>query len=213
MNKIFYLTMFVLSTTIFSSCFLFKPQRMETDGKPLKVSEVFGNVVDQFRKAKDAIDEQYPSGRVGAHHIELIEADVVFDNVVADEGDVSLSILVFKPGYTRTKTKETTVTYSLTEVPAAPGPHVRVQAKNQDALKDLIVASVNQFIAVAVPTTDDKKFVYEKDIEIDVSFKLDQNGNIEVTGPIGNFTPDVKLSRDVANTHTVKVKFVIDKKS
>jgi len=41
---------------------------------------------------------------------------------------------------------------------------------------------------------------------------VDQTGNIEVSGPIGKFTPDVTLSRDVANTHTITIKLAIDKK-
>jgi hypothetical protein len=167
----------------------------------IPLSTVFGKVLDQYQAAKVVIDHQ--NGK-----LKITEADVVFDNVVADELNASLSLLIFKGGYTRTKTRETTVTYSLTAPPPenpAPALLQKNQAiNNPNALRDLIISAYNQFQAVTIPA---KLGHFSKDVEIDISITVDQNGNFEVTGPIGKVTPDVTLSRDVANKQTVVVKF------
>jgi len=192
--------------TLLSSCFIFRPQRMQVVGE-VPVKTVFGKVFDQFRAAEEEIKKTDLQG----HTLTITEADVIFDNVITDELNASLSLLVFKPGYTHTKKRETTVTYSLMSTPNTPAPKdlTSNQAKNPNALRDLIVSAYNQFVAVTIPGDAGH---FEKDIEIDVIITVDQNGNFEVTGPIGKFTPDVTLSRDVANTQTVTVKFAIDKK-
>lgn len=201
--KLIRLFTMVIFTLCLSSCFIFQPQRMITKNE-VSVDKVFYNVVQQFKKAKNEIEKV----NIGKHTLTITEADLVLDNVITDEADASLSLLIFKAGYTGSKKRETTVTYSLVATPNAPAPFASYP-KRQDALSDLIISSYKQFVNISI---DDSVGTFEKDIEIDVAITVDQNGNFEVTGPIGKFTPDVKLSRDVANTQTVKVKVVIDKK-
>ena len=199
MKKSLILLSLFAAMNLLSSCFIFKPQRMIVEKQvPLKI--VFGKVLDQYMAAYDTINNK--NGK-----LKITEADVVFDNVVADELNASLSLLIFKGGYTRTKTRETTVTYSLTAAAQTPSPALlgkNQSMNNPNALRDLIISAYNQFVAVTVPA---KLGHFSKDVEIDISITVDQNGNFEVTGPIGKITPDVTLSRDVANKQTVVVKF------
>ncbi len=199
MKKSLILVSFFATVSLLSSCFIFKPQQMIVE-KPIPLTTVFGKVLDQYQAAKTVIDNE--KGK-----LIITEADVVFDNVVADELNASLSLLIFKGGYTRTKTRETTVTYSLTAPPETPSPaflQKNQSINNPNALRDLIISAYNQFVAVTVPA---KLGHFSKDVEIDISITVDQNGNFEVSGPIGKVGPDVTLSRDVANKQTVVVKF------
>lgn len=190
--------------TLISSCALFKPQAKVVGTVPL--ATVFGQVVDQFQQAEGIIK----ATDIGKHTIKITNADVVFDNVVTNAQNASLSLLIFRGGYNRSERKETTVTYSLQAVPEAMA-HSRVlprtQGKNQNALKDLIVSSFNQFIAVSVPKEAGN---FAKSISITIAFTVDQYGNVEVAGPIRTVNADASLSRDIANTHTVSISFSID---
>jgi hypothetical protein len=200
----------VLISALFflNSCALFKPEMKVVGEVPL--STVFGKVLDQYKQA----DSLIKLTDIGKHRLTITEADAIFDNVITNEQDASLSLLIFKAGYTHSKKKETTITYSLVGISGAKAANflshnVSKNSNNPNALRDLIVSSYQQFIKVAVPKDIGD---FEKDIEIDISFTVDQTGNIEVSGPIGKFTPDVTLSRDVANTHTITIKLAIDKK-
>lgn len=204
MKKI-YPWIFVSSVMFLStSCFIFQPQKMTAENK-VALSKVYAKVLDQFMQARDEI-----KGIDGARNtVTLTEADVVFDNVITDELDASLSILIFKAGYTHIKKKETTVTYSLTAPPANPAPRVANNGKNPNAIKDLIVGAYKQFVAISVPQAVG---TFQKSVEIDIAFTVEQSGDIDVSDAIGSFTPEVTLTRDVANTQTMKVTFTINQR-
>jgi len=189
---------------VLSSCALFRSEMTVVQQVPLK--DVFEQVLGQYEKAVSEIT----STDLKSHTLTITEADVAFDNVITNNESATLSLLIFKAGYTHSKKKETTVTYSLVSVPDDQKDHALMakKSKNEDALKNLIVAAYRQFISVNGPKGEGK---FEKDIEINISFTVDQSGSIEVSGPIGGFTPDVTLSRDVANTHSITLKFAIDK--
>ena len=199
---------------LLNSCILFKSQLKVEGSVPL--NEVFGKVIGQFRKAQGKIDnlnksiENITKTNSSKDTLIIQEADVTFDNVVSTVGAASLSILIFKGGYNYSRKKETTVKYSLTNTSAA-GISTNYIAdskkKNPDALADLIYNAAKQFSDIEVGGPEK----FKKSVEIDISFSVDQSGSIEVSGPIGNVTPDLSVSKDVQNTHTMSVIFELNK--
>ena len=217
----------LLLASIFSSCAIFRPQPLQVvTTVPLK--PVFAQLLTDFTAAKSAVNNL--SSIKGKHTLTITEADAVFDNTTTNTDYTALSLLIFKGGYTYTKKKDNTVTYSLLYIqPEAAKELLSLNTNTKQALrsrqisnhtlaadspvtddgiKDMIVGAVEQFIDVYVNPNDGKT---EKDLQVNISFSVDQNGVVEFTGPISKLTPDVSYSRDVQNTQTLTLKMVIDK--
>ncbi|WP_158991705.1 hypothetical protein [Mucilaginibacter sp. L196] len=212
----------------FGSCAIFKPQPPKIIAQ-IPVKPVFATIFSDFEAARKTISDL--SGKNAPHTIEITEADVAFDNTVTFLNQDYLSLLIFKVGYSYTKKKDNTLTYSLMITPSstiagnlldlAQRTSVDRQAKlvakhkiapgstpPSDGIADMIVQAAKQFIDVYINNADDK---VEKDLTVNIAFSVDQNGSVEFTGPIGEFTPDLSVSRDVQNTQTLTLKMVIDK--
>lgn len=143
----------------------------------------------------------------------LKEAVVTFDNVVSLEKGGSLGILVFKPQYTYTKKRETTVKFSLINN-GLPKNMVAMMATPKPGekyhLADLIYDAAQQFSAVGSTFWPENKT--EKDFEVDIAFAVDQNYGIEIGGTLGVLTPGVKATSDVQTSNSVSVQFLMVKR-
>lgn len=216
-SSVLALTLMLLS----NSCALFQPQDIKVVAM-VPVDKVFANVLKDFDDAKKVVES--PSELKSNHTLTITEADVIFDNTVTDETASSLSLLIFRSGYTYVKRRENTVTYSLLYIPPsvkaklqnmisqAPmyRSHMAKQHNDTDGIKELIIGAANQFLLVNVAPGSGH---IEKYLQLNIAFTVDQNGNIEFSGPVGKLTPEVKFSRDVQNIQTITLKMVLDKKS
>ncbi len=186
-----------------------------------KLDKVLAEVLDQYHKATDAINLYYDSIRIANNEANsydsliIKEADVTFDNVVSNAADGSLSIIVFKSEYVYTKTKETSVKYSLVNanLPSAAKPLYatddNLNSKN-NALAKLIFDAAQSFSQIKYHVSADDKL--EKNFEVDVSFCIDQSGNIDVSIPNWTLSPELKVIADVQNTQTMTLIFSIYKR-
>ena len=196
--------------------------------KLVSLGYVFGQIKNQFERARDSINvlgktiydrTSHDSGSKTIDSLVLKEADVTFDNIVSSGAEGSLSILVFKPQYTYTRKKETTVTFSLINndlpKPVTSKFEFGVEGKNKTVddttLAKLIQDAATQFSRVKFDLGDTSKL--ERDFEIDIAFSIDQSGGLQITGPIGSFTPEIDVTRDVQNSNTIALKFLLSKRS
>src|SRR5579863_4676176 len=98
---------------------LFKPLQVDTT---VPASEIFARVKAQYDIADTKIKkycEAIPKNTHGTL-LTLDEADLILDNIRTDQAGGTLLVAVFKPGYTISSKKETTITFSLTNTAVAP---------------------------------------------------------------------------------------------
>lgn len=208
----------ITSVLLLFSVFLTSSCCIKQIGKPVAgypVDQVFSLIHDQFEKALDSLKKAPLKGN---NSIFFTEADVVLDNVVSAVAGGSLTILVFKPSYTYTRKKETTLTFSLLNTDKPPSVSrlsaMSVKFKNDpDLLEKLIINTAMQMAELKFAFDDKHPDHVEKDVEIDIAFTVDQSGGIDITGPLTSaLSGDFNASLDVANTHTITLKFKLVKK-
>ena len=187
-------------------------------GKPVNhfaVDEVFATVQTQLLAAEETLANDTVLTSRG-YKFKPTDADLVLDNVVSIDGSASLTILVFKPSYTYTRKKETTITFSLSNKDTSLKAHAifglggnKLHFKrNPNALRDLIVQTAEQMARLKFTFGQGNIPAPGKDCEIDIVFTLENDGGLDISGPLSAIlNGDISATIDQANAHTITLKF------
>src|SRR5580692_1097033 len=189
-TKICFLVIITASTLFATSC------RTSRLGKPVgsySVDSVFATIHEQFTGALEVLKN---NNVLNQYHYKVFptEADLVLDNVVTADAGGSLSILVFKPSYTYTKKKETTLTFSLLNTATPPTAKAVVTqnfdaksikfTRNPNVLRDLIVSTAEQMARLQYNFDKDNPKATQRAVEIDIAFTVDNNYGIDISGSL-----------------------------
>lgn len=193
-------------------------------GKPIDnypVSAVFSTIHDQVKSALDSLKRD--PAVTTTFTVLPTEADLVLDNVVTADAGASLSILIFSPNYTRTWKKETTLTFSLLNTASTPPVQPMIAnnrplrltiRKDTNALKNLIISTAEQMAKIPFNFDQSNPDSTQRKIEIDIAFTLDNSYGIQIGGSlISSLSATGSLGLDMANTHTIMIKFQLNRKT
>jgi hypothetical protein len=159
------------------------------------------------------IREQYGMARLrfnDTSHLKVSQVDVVFDVTNTSILKGGLGVLVVKAEATHATSKESTITFTLADtttplihaLTVAPGSNVLDQKENE--LAKLILNTYNQFLSIktGIAKTTPTQF------EIDIQFSVETDGNLDISGPLGIFTPEGYYEKDHKTLNIIRMTFV-----
>ncbi|HWZ15055.1 MAG TPA: hypothetical protein VNW95_07425 [Mucilaginibacter sp.] len=161
---------------------------------PVDLNEVIAAMKVQFDAAK---------ARLGGLHLIPVSASVTVQVTKAETGNGDVSVLIFKPSYTRKVVKSSSIAFDL-QSPSAANPHMAVRRPESIdySLADLIVASAKSYSELGprpIPGLEKQDFV------IDVVFSIENDGSAGISFKVLGMGVDAGYEYNRAVQHELKL--------
>ncbi len=161
---------------------------------PVDLNEVISAMKVQFEAAQ---------ARLGVLHLKPVSASVTVQVTKTETGNGDVSVLIFKPSYTRKVVKSSSITFDL-QSPSAANLHMAVRRPGSIdfSLADLIVGAAKSYSELGpkpIPGLERQDFV------IDVVFSIENDGSTGISFKVLGMGVDAGYEYDKAVQHELKL--------